>query len=88
MTWRPEPQPECGPNCTCRGSFESENDRLAEYVRSEHGRGLTEPRAVPHPLGGITYPVDPSQVGQWWEDHDPDPAPGGGDRLPTRASGA
>lgn len=37
---------------------------------------------VPHPLGGITYPVDPSQAAQWWEDTDPDPVPGG-DRLPN-----
>lgn len=39
---------------------------------------------IPHPAGGVTYPVDPSQVGQWWEDTDPDPVPGGGDRLPNR----
>lgn len=71
MTWKPTKQLECGPDCTCRGSYESENDRLAEYVRTQHGRSLTEP--VPHPLGGITYPVDPSQA-----------APGGGDRLPVR----
>lgn len=55
---------------------------------ADHTMSRPRPTAVPHPLGGITYPVDPSQVGKWWEDHDPDPVPGGGDRFPTRASGA
>jgi hypothetical protein len=39
---------------------------------TEPGRSTT-PTVVPHPDGGVTM--------QWIEDTDPDPVPGGGDRL-------
>jgi hypothetical protein len=40
---------------------------------------------IPHPLGGLTYSMDPSdptgeRLRAFWET-DPDPVPGGGDRI-------
>lgn len=55
-------------------------------------QGTEHPRAIPHPLGGVTYPVDPGDplgerlqsiyaLRQWIADTDPDPADLPGDRL-------
>jgi len=46
------------------------------------------PRAIPHPLGGVTYPVDPGdpdgeRLQQVWA-ADPAPAECPGDRLPFK----
>jgi hypothetical protein len=69
--WRPTPQPECDPDCTC--TVLNDTDRSPEppttVVASETREcGVT----------GCTH-CDP--VARWIEDTDPDPAPGGGDRL-------
>lgn len=72
MTWKAPKQEACEPGCTC-----------GPVKGAATGVGTTR-RPVPHPLGGITYRMDPSQTAQWWEDTDPDPVPGGGDRLPPR----
>lgn len=69
MTWRPSPQPPCEPDCTC-------------------GTAETPAPAVtrdPGPLRecGVTGCGHCREVAQWIEDTDPDPVPGGGDRLPN-----
>lgn len=57
--------------------------RAASY-RIPYVPAATWPRPpIPHPAGGITYPASESDYRQWIEDTDPDPAPGGGDRLPN-----
>jgi hypothetical protein len=42
------------------------------------------PRPIPHPLGGVTYPVDsgdPDGLRMWMDHTDPAPAEYPGDRL-------
>lgn len=74
MTWKAPKQEACTEPCCTTGPVKP---------AAEIGVGTTR-RPVPHPLGGITYRMDPSQAAQWWEDTDTDPVPGGGDRLPNR----
>jgi hypothetical protein len=71
VTWRPEPQPACEPGCTCYGLPNSEPwpEPPTPVVTAETREcGVT----------GCTH-CDP--VARRIEDTDPDPAPGGGDRL-------
>jgi len=77
MTWKPAPQPECEPGCTCTVLNDTERwpEPPTPVVITAEVRecGVT----------GCTH-CDP--VARWIEDTDPDPAPppGGGDRLPNR----
>ena len=76
MTWRPEPQPECGPDCTCGVLVDPDVWPLPVVTR-------VEPDLRECGVTGCTH-CDP--VARWIDDTDPDPAPppGGGDRLPNR----
>lgn len=67
MTWRPFPQPECGPDCTCHVPTETPLQVI--------------PRDTPLRECGVTGCTHCREVYAFW-DTDPDPVPGGGDRLP------
>jgi len=74
--WRPEPQPECGPDCTCRVLKDTER-----WPEPPPGPVvIREPELRECGTTGCMW-CDP--VRRWIDDTDPDPAPppGGGDRL-------
>jgi hypothetical protein len=81
--WRPTPQPECEPGCTCNAPSNSER-------WPEPPSGPVVIRDPELRECGVTGCISCDEVYQFIRDTDPDPAPppGGGDRLPTRASGA
>lgn len=68
-SWRPVPQPECEPGCTC--------------TTTETPAPAAIPDAPPLRECGTTGCGHCREVYAFWGT-DPDPVPGGGDRLPTR----
>ena len=70
MTWRPAPQPPCGPGCTCGLP---PDPPLPVVIR--------DPESLRE--CGVTGCTSCDEVYQWieWTDPDPAPPPGGGDRL-------
>lgn len=85
MTWPPKQQPACTDTC-CTGGLKRPFDEVGGVGSTSRGIQTypDERHCGPDDPCGYCKPPTGPVTPQWIEDHDPDPAPGGGDRLPNR----